>query len=142
MIAYRRRYGLSSDERAAVRNRDYVWLNSPTPGGVPDRAGFGLPLPFGKGDLVAGWRGKKARHESEGREETGRRGSPLLIHVALFGNDYRVVMTHMPARLVPPGAEIHFRGQRAAPTPQQEHIVRDYLDDLESAAKKKIRRIL
>jgi len=136
MIAYRRRYGLSSDERVEVRNRDYVWLNSPAPaGGVPDRAGFGLPLPFGKGDLVAAWR-------ERGQEETRRRASPLLIHISLFGTEYRVVLTHMPAQLIPPGTEIHFHGRRGAPTPQQEHIVRDFLDDLESAAKKRIRRIL
>jgi CRISPR-associated protein Cmr1 len=139
LIAYRRRYGLSTDERGKARNRDYVWLNSPAPaGGVPDRAGFGLPLPFGKGDRVAGWR----RPEFRGREETGRRGSPLLIHISHFGKDYRVVLTHVPARLVPAGAEIHFHGQHSAPTSQQQNIVRDFLDDLEGAAKKKIGRIL
>jgi CRISPR-associated protein Cmr1 len=143
LIAFRRRYGLSSDERVAVRNRDYVWLNSPSSGGVPDRAGFGLPLPFGKGDLVAGWRDpKKGRRDSREHDETGRRASPLLIHVARFGADHHLVLTHMPARLVPNGAEIHFHGNRNVPTPEQDGIVRAFLDDLESATKKKIRRIL
>jgi hypothetical protein len=140
LIAYRRRYGLSSDERAKVRNRDYVWLNSPTAGGVPDRAGFGLPLPFGKGDLVAGWREPK----KDGREsqELKRRASPLLIHVAYFEKRHHLVFTHMPSQFLPKGAQIHFHGHHSAATPDQEGIVRDFLDDLESAAKKRIRRIL
>jgi CRISPR-associated protein Cmr1 len=141
LIAYRRRYGLSSDERAAKRNRDYVWLNSPPPPkGVPDRAGFGLPLPFGKGDLVAAWRaGKKP---NEGDHEEGRRASPLLIHVGRFEGKHHLVLTHMPALLVPPRAEIHFRGTSLPPTPEQQGIVQDFLDDLEGPAKKKIARIL
>jgi CRISPR-associated protein Cmr1 len=139
LIAFRRRYGLSSDERPAKRNRDYVWLNSPPPtGGVPDRAGFGLPLPFGKGDLVVGW-----RKDSRKSEETGRRGSPLLFHAAKFGNDHYLVLTHLPARLVPDGTSIHFHGAKATgATPEQLAIVTDFLNDLESKVKSRIRRIL
>jgi CRISPR-associated protein Cmr1 len=143
LIAYRRRYGVASDERTRLRNRDYVWLKDPKtpPKGVPDRAGFGLPLPFGRGaELVAAWRSGK-RHKEGDQEETGRRGSPLLIHVARFEGKHYLVFTHMPALLVPKGAEIHFRDQHLPPTFEQKGIVRDFLDDLASPAKKKIRSI-
>lgn len=141
LIAFRRRYGLTSDERTSVRNRDYVWLKgSPPPAGVPDRAGFGLPLPFGQGeDLVAAWRSGDRR--SGEHEESGRRGSPLLIHVARFEGKHHLVFTHMPALLVPKGKEIHFRGQHSPPTVEQKRIVSDFLDDLDKV-RKKIRRTL
>ncbi|HYX26112.1 MAG TPA: type III-B CRISPR module RAMP protein Cmr1, partial [Thermoanaerobaculia bacterium] len=55
LIGFRRRYGFPGDSRtlgkAALKNRDYEWA---APNGhharenVPDRAGFGLPLPFRK----------------------------------------------------------------------------------------------
>ena len=137
LIAFRRRYGLGSDEREAKRNRDYVWLNSPAPaGGIPDRAGFGLPLPFGKtADLVAAWR-------ERGQKENRRRASPLLIHVSRFEKQYYVVLTHMPALLVPAGSEIHFNGQHMAPTAEQKGIIGELLSDLEGKEKSRIRRVL
>ncbi len=120
LIAFRRRYGRADDERTPVRNRDYQWLKAPAPpAGVPDRAGFGLPLLFGK-TATAAW-GKKE----------GRRASPLLIHIGMFGpRKYSVIFTYMPARLVPDGEKIEFRGTSSAPTAGQQRIVQDFLDDL------------
>lgn len=131
MIAFRRRYGMESDERAGIRGRDYEWFKTPVqagpPKGVPDRAGFGLPLPFGK--KVAGW----------GPNE-GRRGSPLLVHIARFGpDDHYVIFTHIPARLVPDGKEIGFMGASSPPTAEQKNIVQSFLDDLK--AKKLIEEV-
>jgi CRISPR-associated protein Cmr1 len=144
LIAFRRRYGISTDERLIVQKHDYYWLKeSPAPaGGVPDRAGFGLPLPFGKPrHLVVAWRhSKKAGHDSEETAQTGRRASPLLIHVARFGTDHRLVFTHMPAQLIPTGAQIHFRGTQSVTTPEQTGIVESFLKDLET--KKKIEEIV
>jgi CRISPR-associated protein Cmr1 len=118
MIAFRRRYGAAFDERSALRNRDYEWLKSDGAGGVPDRAGFGLPLPFGR--ETAAWGSKE-----------GRRASPLLIHIARFGaHDHYVVFTHIPARLVPDGQTIAFKRASSPPTVEQKNIVRDFLEDL------------
>lgn len=128
MIAFRRRYGVASDERSGVggrdyRGRDYEWFKSAPPAGpaagVPDRAGFGLPLPFGK--KIAGW----------GPKNEGRRASPLLVHIARFDpDDYYVVFTYIPARLIPDGKEIGFIGASSPPTIEQKTIVRDFLNDL------------
>jgi CRISPR-associated protein Cmr1 len=131
MVAFRRRYGKDSDERAGIRGRDYEWYKTPVqagpPNGVPDRAGFGLPLPFR--DKVAGW----------GSNE-GRRASPLLVHIARFEpSDYYVIYTHIPARLVPEGKEIGFMGASSPPTVEQKSIVQSFLHDLK--AKKLIEEV-
>jgi CRISPR type III-B/RAMP module RAMP protein Cmr1 len=134
LIAFRRRYGASSDERGKdVQNHDYVWLksNPVMAGKVPDRAGFGLPLPFGQGSLIAAWQDE--------RGASRRRASPLLIHVARFGADHRLIFTHMPALLVPDGRQIHFRGTQSKVTTDQIGIVKAFLEDLK--AKKKIEEI-
>jgi CRISPR-associated protein Cmr1 len=134
LIAFRRRYGRSDDERGpTVQNRDYVWYksNPVVAGKVPDRAGFGLPLPFGQGDLVATWRDE--------RGASRRRASPLLIHVARFGSEHRLVFTHMPAQLIPNNAQIHFRGSQSVATDEQKEIVGEFLEDLRK--KEKIERI-
>ena len=121
MIAFRRRYGTNSDERTAVRGRDYEWFKHGPPFQVPDRAGFGLPLPFGQ-EAMAGW----------GVNE-GRRASPLLIHISRFGSSsYQIILTHIPARLVPLGEKISFKGTSFAPTPRQKAIVQTFLDDLKN----------
>lgn len=128
LIAFRRRYGIVDDERAGVKNHDYQWFRDAEPKGIPDRAGFGLPLPFGKDpSVVVGWGETK-----EGRDKGGRRASPLLIHVSRFGNDHHIVFTHIPARLVPEKDELHFRGLRGKPTKDQEGIVQVFLDDLKT----------
>lgn len=120
LIAFRRRYGRADDERKDVQNRDYHWLKTPKrPEHVPDRAGFGLPLPFRKEkDFVVAW------------GDGGRRASPLLIHVARFGTSHHLVLTHIPARLVPKDEELRFRGIAEAPTKEQQAIVEVFLDDL------------
>lgn len=132
MMAFRRRYGLA---KATSRQRDYHWAKAAylrqTPGGVPDRAGFGMPLPFGKSDQeIVSW---------GPRGHDGRRASPLLIHVARVAtedggeDEYVVVFTHLPARLVPDGESVRFQGLSAPATPptsQQMSIVDRFLDDL------------
>lgn len=129
MIAFRRRYGIASDERTNIggrdyRHRDYEWFKSASPArpaaGVPDRAGFGLPLPFGK-KVAAGW----------GPKNEGRRASPLLVHIARFEpGDFYIVFTYIPARLVPDGREIGFMGASSPPTNEQKTIVQHFLNDL------------
>lgn len=128
MIAFRRRYGIVSDERA-LRNRDYEWLKSRVPpAGVPDRAGFGLPLPFAKpDDLIVTWGNQ------------GRRASPLLLRISKFADRYYPVFTHLPALLVPAGQNLRFRGRTAPITPDQESVVERFLDDLE--LKTRIRKV-
>jgi CRISPR-associated protein Cmr1 len=124
MIAFRRRYGVSTDERPNVRGRDYEWLKSKeAPKNVPDRAGFGLPLPFGNvKELVVGW-------GDNGHE--GRRASPLLIHVATFGpQQYHLVLTYIPAQLVPDGATLAFRGKTDGVSEEQKGIVEVFLKGL------------
>jgi CRISPR/Cas system CMR-associated protein Cmr1 (group 7 of RAMP superfamily) len=77
-----------------------------------------LPLPFLR--EVAAWGSRE-----------GRRASPLLIHIARFGaEEHRVVLTHSPARLVPKGQEIMFKGAASEATREQKGIVRDFLTDL------------
>jgi len=133
LIAFRRRYGANRDERIAIRGRDYEWFKSDLRAEVPDRVGFGLPLPFGKSrsgqPLGAAW-----------GEKEGRRASPLLIHIARFGaGNHYVILTHIPARLVRDRDEIHFKTERlnvkSSVTRQQETIVDAFLTDLKDRAK-------
>jgi CRISPR-associated protein Cmr1 len=128
LMAFRRRYGRFTD-------RDYHWAkeakHNKQPRGVPDRAAFGLPLPFGKPDKeIVGWGPQRSDH---------RRASPLLLHIAKLeeGEDgefrYVPVFTHLPARLVPAGEDVRFQGLHkpaGPPTPQQREIVTRFLDDL------------
>jgi CRISPR-associated protein Cmr1 len=132
MMAFRRRYGISEEKN---EQRDYHWAKeakyNKDPKGVPDRAGFGLPLPFGKLDKeIVGWGPQGSDH---------RRASPLLLHIAKIeeGDDAAVrflpVFTHLPARLVPAGEKVRFQGlaePASSPTPQQTGIVTRFLDDL------------
>lgn len=121
MIAFRRRYGIGSDERTQLRGRDYTWLKAAgIPAGIPDRAGFGLPLPFDKPEeMIVSW----------GRD--GRRASPLLIRISSFGGQFHPVLTHLPAALTPGGEQLHFRSRASGVTPQQRSIVHDFLAQLE-----------
>jgi hypothetical protein len=122
LIAFRRRYGIANDERGSgVANRDYQWLRAAAAEGIPDRAGFGLPLPFGRDEsLVVAW----------GDARGSRRASPLLVHVSRFGANHRVVLTHIPARLVPRNKTLHFRGKSDGPNEKQEGIIGVFLKDL------------
>jgi len=142
LIGFRRRYGNKDKDtrttRAGVplRDRDYEWA-APKGGspraGMPDRAGFGLPLPFrrkfrdgtSKGETV-GW---------EAPDGDARRASPLLLHVECLGKDkYVPVMTYLPARFLPAGGKLTFEGggrnEKAPPTPMQLDIVDRFLEHL------------
>jgi hypothetical protein len=133
MIGFRRRYGAAIDERPSKKSRDYDWFapngsethGTPkhgTAGHVPDRAGFGLPLPFGKHDVL-NW----TDHDETG----GRRASPLLLRISKFGSDYHSVWTHMPARLIPEGEKLRCSpGKEWLPTPEQDRVVGEFLADL------------
>ena len=119
MMAFRRRYGISENQN---EQRDYHWAKQAAhgePKGVPDRGGFGLPLPFSKAIVSP--------------VKENRRASPLLLHVAKLGDRYRPVWTHLPARLVPDGHSIGFERRRRSaspPTEEQTEIVTRFLDDL------------
>ncbi|MEO8381533.1 MAG: type III-B CRISPR module RAMP protein Cmr1 [Acidobacteriota bacterium] len=111
LIAFRRRYGMGT-------GADYDWLKASTATGMPHRSGFGLPLPFGKGDdLIVNWGG-------------GRRASPLLLRIANFGEDFYPVFTHLPARFLPPRASMRFRRFSALPSTAHTQIVSDFLAEL------------
>ncbi len=130
LIAFRRRYGSPRDTRSIggrkVHNRDYVWAK-PGPDqhrDIPERAGFGLPLPFSKKDVVT-W------DDRDGGD--ARRASPLHIHVARFGNQYHSVWTYLPARFIPDGSKLKFKDDHRSsrpPTPRHETIIGEFLDDL------------
>lgn len=131
LIAFRRRYGKPSDTRTyggrSIVNRDYTWA---APGGrsrragIPDRAGFGLPLPFGKDGETVTW-SPPSDH---------RRASPLLIHISRFGEAYVPILTYLPAQLIPAGKSLGFRSGPSpakAISPEQDGIVQEFLSDLE-----------
>lgn len=147
MIAFRRRYGKATDDRIlgglAVANRDYEWAaprGSRPRQGIPDRIEFGLPLPFSRrvdgqflGESVIWGPGEK----------DPRRASPLLLHVARFGKRYFPVLTWLPARFLPPGAQLGFKDHPFPPgggvEPHRPGIVGHFLDDL--AAKNLVKEI-
>lgn len=89
MILFRRRY----DSCGA----DYEWAYGRTFAEAPHRAGFGLPLPFGKVVVEP--------------EHHDRRASPLLIHVHKDGDGYWPVFLYLPADLLPRGEGIRFGGE-------------------------------
>jgi CRISPR-associated protein Cmr1 len=141
MIAFRRRYGYPGDTRTidgvALANRDYEWA---APKGrhlrdaVPDRAGFGLPLPFQRqnaGETVT-WDLEDEEEDESGKDT--RRASPLILHVSRIGNLYMPVLTYMPARFLPEGGRLRFKkppAKRFEPDEQQIGIIQAFLSDLE-----------
>ena len=134
LMAFRRRYGIS---KIKSQQRDYHWAKEARRGnarGVPDRAGFGLPLPFySKPDVIVNWEPPKKEH---------RRASPLLLHIARLEDGFRLIFTHLPALLVPPGERVGYQ-EKPRPawssTPEQLGIVTAFLDDL--VAKGKLRSL-
>jgi CRISPR type III-B/RAMP module RAMP protein Cmr1 len=134
LIAFRRRYGAPFDERVPLKDRDYEWAaakgQSPREG-IPDRAGFGLPLPFSKEDVVT-WMDPAG----EGDPGTARRASPLLLHVTRLDDGYLPVLTYLPARFVPVGSRLSFaKGRQPSPAlqepqPPQLDIVTRFLSGL------------
>jgi CRISPR-associated protein Cmr1 len=147
LIAFRRRYGNATDGRTLgnqpVANRDYEWAaprGAQPRQGIPDRIGFGLPLPFTRrvdgqfmGESVVWGPGEK----------DPRRASPLFLHVARFGKKYFPVLTYLPARFLPEGAKLGFKDHPFPPAgqvkPHRPGIVTHFLDDL--AGKKLIKEI-
>ena len=136
LIAYRRRYGLPTETRQrdgqSLANRDYTWAPpgaSNRRGGLPDRAGFGLPLPFGQhGETATWWLPKQ-----EGSPADHRRASPLQIHIAQVAEGFIPVLTHLPAQFLPDGAELAYTKQRspsAKPEQAQLGVIEDFLGDL------------
>jgi CRISPR-associated protein Cmr1 len=140
MVVFRRRYGAPTDARVTpdgpLRDRDYAWA---APGGarhreaVPDRAGFGLPLPF---NPKAGGETVIWRRTGPGSPAAGdaRRASPLLLHVSHFGDRFYPVLTYLPAALLPADAEPSFKREAQPPsrpvTRRQLGIVGRFLDEL------------
>ena len=161
LIAYRRRYGFPGEMRSkdgrSLRDRDYVWASPSADGGpafrqgLPDRAGFGLPLPFEKKDKRFGqvgvygetvnWR-PGGEDPSEPLKEN-RRSSPLLIHIARLGKgEYIPVLTHMSAQFLPEDAVLAFKHQpriSAPPSEAQIGAVDHFCNDL--MAKNLIREV-
>lgn len=148
LIAFRRRYGYPNDGRSlggrALAHRDYSWAaprGTRRRQGFPDRAGFGLPLPFGEhGEAVT------VRLADDQTAKDHRRAAPLLVHIAHLDEGYLPVLTHLPARLLPDGAELTFKPgnkddhpPRAAATAVHDGVVGEFLDDL--AAKKLITEV-
>ncbi len=141
LIAFRRRYGKNTDSRTLggqpVAGRDYEWAapNGSKPGeGIPDRAGFGLPLPFvrkendvDRGESVI-WNWEK---EKESVKDP-RRASPLLLHVARFGASYFPILTWLPSRFLPEGARFEIKGRAFRPgiEPPRPDIVTHFLEGL------------
>jgi len=137
IMAYRRRYGYPGDSRqrngSSIANRDYTWAKprAKNPrGGLPNRAGFGLPLPFGKEGETATWwqRGNRGPVDQ-------RRASPLHLHVAHVAEGFIPVFTHMPSQFLPNGAELAYTDYTSPTAPAQAAqlgIIDDFLSDLAS----------
>ena len=141
LIAFRRRYGADYDDREyggrSVTGRDYAWgLHHRTrqdnpPRHFPDRAGFGLPLPFGKVAETVLWE----LDDRRGTPRDSRRASPLLLHVAHFGRHFYPVWTYIPASLLPENGKLAFKNRskpRGKPTDEERSIVSWFLDDLKA----------
>jgi CRISPR-associated protein Cmr1 len=141
LIAFRRRYGKATDTRSLdklpVAGRDYEWAapnGTKLRQGIPDRIGFGLPLPFTR-KIDDEFRGESVIWGRDGQDEKDpRRASPLLLHVARFGNLYFPVLTYLPAQFLPHDARLGFKdhpfpaeGQVEPPRPG---IVSHFLEDL------------
>jgi CRISPR-associated protein Cmr1 len=119
VIGFRRRYGSASRDPRIIdgvklAGRDYEWA---APKGshlrkeIPDRAGFGLPLPFARGETVIwGSRPSGSHRENPEKEQDSRRASPLLLHVAKLGGVFIPVLTYLPAAFLPPGGQLRFKG--------------------------------
>lgn len=144
-MAYRRRYGMAEDARqrggVSIAHRDHTWAkpNAANPcEGMVDRAGFGLPLPFGKHGKTATWTEQNADRPPVDR----RRASPLHLHIAHVDEGFLPVWTHLPSQFLPNGTVLAYTGHddfTATPTDRQLRIVDHFLGDLSS--KKLIREV-
>ncbi|HEX3126731.1 MAG TPA: type III-B CRISPR module RAMP protein Cmr1 [Thermoanaerobaculia bacterium] len=141
LIAFRRRYGKATDTRTfggqPVAGRDYEWAapnGTKLRQGIPDRVGFGLPLPFTR-RVDDQFRGESVIWGEDGKDEKDpRRASPLLLHVARFENLYFPVLTWLPAQFLPQKARLGFKGHpfpaEGQVEPARPGIVSYFLDDL------------
>lgn len=136
LIAFRRRYGYAGETRTGLANRDYDWLDPASPrklSNIPDRAGFGLPLPFRR--RIPGTQNTESQIVtwSSGQGDA-RRASPLLLHVAHVGTQYVPVITYLPAQFLPAGANLRFKS-RPGPFPANpliDTVVTRFVDDLKA----------
>lgn len=138
LIAFRRRYGHPGDTRSAngtpLKGRDYEWLDPTSPhklANFPDRAGFGLPLPFRRKNRQTGQTESEMVIWDSGQGDA-RRASPLLLHVAHVGSGYLPVLTYLPAQFLPAGAQLRFKRRPNRPpyNPLISTVVTRFLDDL------------
>jgi len=150
LIVFRRRYGSSFDSRVIdgvpLANRDYEWADQASDpknslSDIPDKAGFGLPLPFDRQGSAVTW--VPASGNRSDSKDDRRRASPLLLRVGRFGDDdFRPLLIHLPADLVPKGAELRYRYRSGRdyrprrnpslrPSNEQESVVGWFLDILE-----------
>ncbi len=97
-------------------------------GKIPVRAGFGLPLQFGRKPEIVTWGSST---------EVRRRASPLLVHIARFEAqgqvEYVPVLTYLPALLIPEKKELFVKDDPASGTlPNDRHreIVNLFLESL------------
>lgn len=156
LIGFRRRYGFPGDPRSlkdvSLANRDYEWAapkGRHPQEGVPDRVGFGLPLPFrrkvdgvARGETVI-WGVRQNPGEPKPRDQDARRASPLLLHVSKLGDSFVPVLTYLPARFLPKEGRLKFKApsrELYALTPQQRSIITNFLEDLQS--KSLVREVL
>jgi CRISPR-associated protein Cmr1 len=146
LIGFRRRYGSPRDSRSlndlTLANRDYEWAapkGTHPQEGVPDRAGFGLPLPFRRningqprGETVI-WGARPRQGEPRMNEQDARRASPLLLHVSKLGDSFVPVLTYLPARFLPKDGQLKFKGPSRSLydlTQQQRSIIPSFLENL------------
>ncbi|HVG08164.1 MAG TPA: type III-B CRISPR module RAMP protein Cmr1 [Thermoanaerobaculia bacterium] len=136
LIAFRRRYGHPGETRPALKNRDYEWLDPASPhqfASFPDRTGFGLPLPFRRRNRQTDRTENEMVIWNSGQGDA-RRASPLLLHVAQVESGYLPVLTYLPARFLPAGAQLSFKRRRNRPpdNPLISTVVARFLDDLQA----------
>ena len=149
LIGFRRRYGYPNDSReiagTRLANRDYEWAapkgRHPCQG-APDRAGFGLPIPFRRkvngeprGETVIWGLKSQGKPEEREKEADARRASPLLLHVSRLGGAFVPVLTYVPAAFLPAAGRLKFKHRRTDPlalTEMQRDIVSHFLNGLQS----------
>lgn len=127
LIAYRRRYGVQNGNTIVhVRESDYQWakgLQAVRPIGVPARAGFGLPLPFGKPQNMIV---KVNKNNQNGNGE--RRATPLLLTIHKENGKYYPLFTYFKSRLLPNGTSISWKNNNNLNAPNNTQIVDDFID--------------
>jgi hypothetical protein len=157
LISFRRRYGSESRDPRTIdgvklAGRDYEWAapkGSDLRKEIPDRAGFGLPLPFTRNEfdpalgrkvtkgesVIWGSHSSGSQREPREKEQDSRRASPLLLHVAKLGESFIPVLTYLPAVFLPPGGQLRFKRPPRNSFPLengQRRIIDHFLSTLET----------